>query len=196
MNALNKAIAMILVLVIAVGSVVVLLVAAGAMGAGSIASGWLEPQLEDVSGASDSARAAIVAATIAIVMGMLIIFRYEIVPYRRAIRLPLNPTGDVMALAAEGQASLTRDSVCSLSENVARSVHNVRGAKCKVRFEESELHIVCQATISMGSNVPELCGALQYNIKKTVEELTGLPIREIEVRTSYETHGPHKRAMR
>jgi len=196
MNALNRAIAMILVLMVAVVAVVVSFVAVGATGAGSIASGWLEPQLEDVAGASDSARAAIVAATIAIVMGMLLILRLEIVPYRRAVRLPLNPSRDVMALAAEGEASVTRDSICSLSENIARSVHSVRGAKCKVRFEESELHIICQATIAMGSNVPDLCGALQYNIKKTVEELTGLPIREIEVRTSYESRGTGKRAIR
>lgn len=59
------------------------------------------------------------------------------------------------------------------------------------------LVISCQARVSLASNVPEVCAGLQSSVKEAVEELTGLPVAQVNVRTKYEsTDARHLTAVR
>ena len=177
-SVLNRIVVVIVALVILAGAVITLLVATGASSADMFRG--FQSQLQGAADASGGGAAAIIAVAAVIALGMLALLLLELIPLRKAVLLLISST-------EEGITAIERESVCELAEKTAAVVHNVRDVRCSVRERAGGLLVSCRALVALGTNIPQVSAELQSKIKKDVEELTGLPVAEVDVKAKYES---------
>lgn len=190
MNVFNSVIVVIAAILVLTSAVITFIVAIEVADPDIVFSGWFESQLEEVADSNGGEVTGIIAASIAIALGMLIILFFEFVPVRRPVLFLLSSTD-------HGIATIERDSIRELSENTALTFHNVRDVSCKVVKNGEDLMVIsCQTSLALGSNMPEMTTELQSNIKDAVEELTGLTVLQVNVKSKYEPGRTKHMALR
>jgi hypothetical protein len=187
--AFNKVLAIIVAVGILFGAVITLLVTAGATGPGILPFGWFEGLLQKAASSGGGATAAIISAGVVIALGMIALLFFELMPFRK--RVPL-----LISSNEGGITTIDAHSVCVLAEKTAASIHNVHDIKCRVGAKMGGLVIYCRASVALGSNIPEVGVELQSKVKETVEQLTGLPVAKVDVRTQYEPVEAKRLAVR
>ena len=96
-----------------------------------------------------------------------------------------------------GIATIDKNSICDLAESTALTFHNVRDVICKVGKQGPDFMMVsCKATLALGTNMPEITAELQSKIKESVEELTGLTVLQVNVKSKYESGRNKHMALR
>ncbi|MFM1653000.1 Asp23/Gls24 family envelope stress response protein [Brevibacillus sp. B_LB10_24] len=70
-----------------------------------------------------------------------------------------------------------------LYEEFSKRVGGKNSAKgIQVKLEEGETKIDMRVVVRYGLQIHQVCRALQAQVKQLVEQLTGIPVREINVR--------------
>ena len=189
MSVLNRVVVVIICLAILAGAVITLLVATGGSEPDIMPSGWLESQLQRAADATGGDAAAITAVCVIIALGMIALLVFELSPFRKPVPLLISYT-------EKGIATIDRESVCLLAEKTAAASQYVRDVECTAKERTGGLVITCLASVALGCNVPELSAELQTNVKQSIEQMTGLPVAQVDVKTKYESVGGKRLALR
>jgi len=185
----NRVIIVVVALAALAGAVVTLLVSVGASPPDLLPHGWFETQLKTVADASGAAAVGIMAVCVVIILAMIAILVVESAPLRRPMALLISST-------EQGVTTIDEESICVLCERTSAGIHSVHAVKCHIRERPGGLLIVCRPTAIMGSNLLELGPELQQRIKEAVEELTGLPVAQVDVSFKYEPVEARRLAVR
>ena len=189
MGIFNRVAVLIISLAILAGAVITLLVATELSTPDIIGSGWLESQLQRAADATGGSAAAIIAVCVIVALGMIALLVFELSPYRKPVPL-------LISSSEKGIATIDKESVCVLAEAIAASSQYVRYVECSVKERTGGLLVTCRASVALGCNVPELSAELQSNIKQSVEQMTGLPVVQVDVKTKYESVEGKRLALR
>ena len=188
MNVFNRVVVLIVIVLVIAASVITLLVATGAVSPDVLAGGFGE-QLEWVAATTGGNAAATIAVSIVVILLMIPLLIWELVPFR-----PQHPL--VVATSEGGVSTIDRESVCELAEKTAANFRDVQRVRCTAREKADGLVISCQAWVTMGTSIPELSAELKDSVKSSVEQLTGLTVREVDVRAGYEPVEARRLAVR
>lgn len=189
MSVFNRAVVVIIAAVILAGAVITLLVAAGVSTPDVLPYGWFESQLQRVADATGGSVAGITAVSVAIALGMIALLFFEFIPLRRPVLLLISST-------EKGVITIDVESVCVLAQKTAATVRSVRGVNCNVRESAEGLVISCRASVALGSNIVEVGADVRSNIKEAIEQLTGLPVAQVDIEIKHEAVQAKRLAVR
>jgi len=180
MTVFNRAVVIVVALVLLAGALITLLVATEATAPDDY--GWFSFILQKAADANGADLAITIVVALIIALGTLAMLFFE-------TALPRHQTTLLISSTEKGLTTINQESVCLLAEKTAATVNHVRDVHCNVGEKAGGLIVFCQATVSLASNVPEVCAELQEKVKENVEKLTGLPVTQINVKTKYESAG-------
>ena len=189
MKAFNRVAMVIVAAAILAGAMIVLLVATEVITQAFLPSDWFDVPLQSTVDATGGTLAAIIAVSIIIALAMIILAFMELMPFRNGVAF----------LISSGEAGITtidQASVRVLAEKTGAAAHNVRGVRCQVGEGPNGLTISSQASVALGSNIPEVSAELQSKIKEAVERFTGLPVAQVNVKAKYESVEAKRLAVR
>lgn len=189
MSIFNRAVVIIVALVILVGAVITLLVATGVSTPDVLPYDWFESQLQAVADAMGGSLAAIIAISVVIAIGMIVLLFFEFTPSGK-------PASLIISSTENGVITIDPGSVGVLAEHTVTSARGVHRVKCHVKESAGGLLISCQASLALGSNILQIGADLRSKIKEVVEELTGLPVAQVDIRTRYEPGKAKRLAVR
>ena len=189
MDILNRFIIVVAAIVVIAGAIMTVLVASEAADPDFLFSGWFDSQFQEAADSSGGEVAAIITTCIAIALATAVLLIYEIIPMRRPVKY-------LIGSSEQGISTIDRDSIRELVESTAMSFQNVRDVRCKVVKSTGGLIISCRSQLSLGTNLSEITSELQSKIKNTVEELTGLTVLQINVKSKYESGRTKHTALR
>lgn len=177
-------------LVVLAGAVITVLVATEASEPDVVFSGWFESQLEEAADSDGGDVAAIMAASIVLALMMVMLLFFELIYKRKPVMFLLSSTD-------HGIATIDRSSICDLVESTALTFHNLRDVTCRVGKQGPDLMMIsCRASLALGTNMPEVTAELQSKIKESVEELTGLTVLQVNIKSKYESGQNKHMALR
>ena len=84
-----------------------------------------------------------------------------------------------------GSVWISVKSIRALSERTTYGVRSVRGSKVSVRVTPSGLHLTCNLTLRMATDLSVATQDVQNTVHEVVERLTGLKVNEVSVRAHY-----------
>jgi len=92
---------------------------------------------------------------------------------------------EVIAIIA-GLAATEVKGIASMSGNMGNSINEMLGKKdhtkgVKVEVGKEEAAVDLYVVLNYGLNIPDTCKAVQENVKKAVETMTGLRVVEVNV---------------
>ncbi|HUS04189.1 MAG TPA: hypothetical protein VMY79_01480 [Dehalococcoidia bacterium] len=180
MSIFNRLVVVVIALAILAGAVITFLVAAEVVTPDILPYAWLEPQLQSVSDATDGRAGNIIAITVVVALGMIVILLSEFIPLNKPATLLINSTD-------KGISTIDVDSVCILAEHTGATIRDVRDVKSSVRESAEGLLISCRTSVALGSNLLELEAETRTRISETVEQLTGLPVAQVDIKIKYES---------
>ena len=180
MSIFNRVVVVVIALAILAGAVITFLVSAGVVTPDILPYAWLEPQLQSVSDATDGRAGNIIAITVVVALGMIVILLSEFIPLNKPATLLINSTD-------KGISTIDVDSVCILAEHTGATIRDVRDVKSSVRESAEGLLISCRTSVALGSNLLELEAETRTRISETVEQLTGLPVAQVDIKIKYES---------
>jgi len=189
MSVFNRVVVVVIAVVILGGAVITLLVATGVSTPDLLPYGWFESQLRGVADATGGSLAAVIAVSIVIALGMIVLLFSEFIPSGKPASLLISSTEN-------GVITIDVGSVCVLAEHIAASARGVHRVKCLVKENEGALLISCRASLALGTKIPEVGAELRSKIKEVVEELTGLPVARVDISTKYEPREAKRLAVR
>ncbi len=99
----------------------------------------------------------------------------------------------VAAAETEGVASVGGNSIASnWAELISGKKNNAKGIKITMNEDVVELEVLL--TVKYGVSIPEVAANVQFNVKNSVEEMTGLKVEKVDVRvTGIKTSGEEKK---
>ncbi len=180
MSAFNRAVVAIVALLVLAGAVILVLVAANAIDPADLPSGWFDRALDRADTATGGTRAAFIAVSLIVALGMLALLVFEVTTVRR-------PAALLISSDESGITTVDQDSVRILAEKTASAIRAVRTISCDVAEKPGGLAISGQALVALGSNIPEVSTEMKSKIKEAVEQFTGLPVAQVNVKVRYET---------
>jgi len=189
MSAFNRVVASLAALVVLAGAIIVVLVATEAISYDFLPVDWFDTLLRRIADASGGKQAAVIAGGIVLALLLVLLLIGEARPPRRRPVFQIS-SGDY------GQVSIDRYSLRQLAENAAEEVRNVRDAQCEVRAEEDGLQVTCLASVSFASSIPEISAEVQAKVKEALEQLTGLAVAGVDVKTRYAKSEGRKATVR
>jgi uncharacterized alkaline shock family protein YloU/type IV secretory pathway VirB2 component (pilin) len=189
MSILNRVIVVVIALVILAGAVITCLVASHVSTPDILPYGWVESQLQRVADANRGTVAGIITISVVIALGMIVILLFEFIPLSKPATLLISST-------EKGVTTIDVDSVCILAEHAGATIHDVRDVKSKVRESAGGLLISCRTSVALGSNLLELEAESRSRIRETVEQLTGLPVAQVDIKIKYESRKAKQLAVR
>ncbi len=86
------------------------------------------------------------------------------------------------ALATAGVYSLTSGITAAITDNLLGKSHGARGVK--VSRNDGAIDVDLYVVVEDGVKIPSVAWAIQENVKKSLEELTGNTINSIDVHVS------------
>ncbi len=92
---------------------------------------------------------------------------------------------EVVAIIA-GIAAIEVPGVCTMSGGIAGGIAEALGRKnlskgVKVEVNETEAKINLYVIVDYGSRIPDVSWNIQENVKKSVENMTGLSVAEVNI---------------
>jgi len=189
MSVFNRVVVVIIAVVILAGAVTTLLVAAGVVAPDAVPFGWFQSQLGVVADATGGSLAAIIAIGVVVALGMIGLLYVELVPSGK-------PASLLISSAENGVITIDVGSVCVLAEHTAATARGVHRVRCRLKQSAGGLLISCQVSLALGSNILEIGADLRSRIKEVVEQLTGLSVAQVDIRTKYEPGKAKRLAVR
>ncbi|MFH1487255.1 MAG: hypothetical protein ABIH46_14380, partial [Chloroflexota bacterium] len=150
---MNRAIVIVVALVMLAGAVVTVLVASGVSTPQALPYGLFETELQRAADATGVYQAASILASVVVGLGMVVLLLFELMPSRKPMLLLVSST-------EAGSTTIDRGSVRVLAETNAAAARNVRDVRCDVAEKASGLVISCRASIALGGNVTEVSAEL------------------------------------
>jgi uncharacterized alkaline shock family protein YloU len=179
-SALNRAVAVIVALIVLAGAIILVLVAANAIEPDDLPSGWADRPLDRADVAVGGTKAAFIAVSLVVALAMIVLLFLELATTRRPLAL-------LIGSDETGTTTIDQDSVRVLAEKTAAAARNVREVKCEVAEKVGGLVIHSRASVAMGSNIPEVSAEIKGKIKEAVQQFTGLPVAQVNVKAKYES---------
>ena len=179
MSKFNRVAVVVSCLAVLALAMIVLLVTTEVITPAFLPSDWFDELAQKAIDSTGGTRAALIAIAVVLAVVALALSILELVPIRRRRLL----------LVSSNQAGITtieQDSVRLLAEKTAASVRAVRHVHCTVREGINGLIISSRASVGLGNSIPEVSGELRTRIKESVEQFTGLPVVEVDVKAQYE----------
>lgn len=189
MSVFNRVVVVVIALVILAGAVITCLVASPVSTPDILPYGWFESQLQRVADANRGTVAGIITISVVIALGMIVILLFEFIPLSKPATLLISST-------EKGVTTIDVDSVCMLTEHTGATVPDVRDVKSRVRESPEGLLISCRTSVALGSNLLELEAESRSRISETVEQLTGLPVAQVDIKIKYESRKAKQLAVR
>lgn len=90
-----------------------------------------------------------------------------------------------------GVITMSRDSLERHAEAVGLQNSHVRDIRCQVRQNEEGLWIRCWPVLLTGTNINNLAPEIQQNVSQGVTEVTGIPVKSVELKARYEAPEKH-----
>jgi uncharacterized alkaline shock family protein YloU len=177
MNAFNRLVVLTIAVVIMAASVIAILVVSQAL-----PEDWIELRTQELADASVGVKALAIIISVGVVLTMLALLRFQFV--RRDYELVIMPGGASVSIG--GETTISSRSVAALAEAAGAEVQGVRDIECDVVNRNVGLAIVCHTTVAMGTNLPEFFSEIKSKIEESVEEMTGLPVSQVDVIAQYE----------
>jgi len=185
----NRAVVVVIALVILAGAVITCLVATEVITPDVLPYRWFESQLQRVTDATGSSAGNIIAITVVVALGMIVILLFEFIPLSKPATLLISST-------EKGITTIDVASVCVLAEHAGATIRDVRDVKSSVRGSAEGLLISCRTSVALGSNLIELEAESRSRISETVEQLTGLPVAQVDIKIKYESKKAKQLAVR
>lgn len=80
-----------------------------------------------------------------------------------------------------GDIRISLDAIENLSLKAASRVRGTRELKSSVKFDNSGLAITIRTLVDGDTNIPQLTEEVQSNVKRYLEEITGIPVSYVSV---------------
>ncbi|MCD6568214.1 MAG: alkaline shock response membrane anchor protein AmaP [Dehalococcoidia bacterium] len=180
MSVFNRVIIILVALLILAAAVIVLLVSAGICSPDVLPFEWSKSALGWVAGTSGARMVSVIAISAIIAVIMIGLLAVEVAP-------PRKPAPLLISSSIEGITTVDVASICMLVEHVAVTVHGVRDVKSIVEESPVGLLIECQTTANLGSSILEIEPELRSRVKAAIEQLTGLPVAQVDVKIKYDS---------
>lgn len=178
MNAFNRLVIAAVALTVLALALAALLVATGALTPdGVLPDGPLREAVRRLAAAEGGERTAAVAVSAGVAIGALVLLWLEIRPPRRARPFVVDTT-------ALGRLTVERDGVCRLAEKAATELREVAACRTTLSPGEEGAGLVarCLVTVTAGSVVRDVAGAVQDRVREVIETQAGLKVGEVTVR--------------
>jgi uncharacterized alkaline shock family protein YloU len=177
MNLFNRALILLLSLLVVAGAAVVLLATLGVAQPEHLApTPWVRDRLQLLVELDPAGRArTIIASVVAFLSAMVLVF-LELRPARRDARLTLKQD-------ALGRVTVAHEVVRELVRREAGRIAGVM--EVHPRFDEDSrgLRILCRVSVDPTASLPELTQQLQERVKASIEYHLGRPVTELSVDT-------------
>lgn len=191
MDVLNRALALLALLLALVGSVLVLLLRAAILSPAQV-GGWLPYQpvsriARDLAHPSPNRAGVTLAIAVIVLIAALIALLLELWPRGRGARSLILRADE---LGRTGQSEI---SYRSLDDAVARAVRGVSGVDdvlmARVRPRGGTLTVSCRATVRRFIDEEATRPRVQQTVAECLQCLTGLTVRDIQVEVETESRG-------
>jgi len=186
---LNRIIAVIVALVILAGAVYIILVTVGAVSVDTMVTDWFDSPLQRAADSSGGTQGAIVALCVVVALLMIVLLYLELRPPRREGTF-------LVSSSEEGSVRVNRDSIELLADKTAAGARGVRDARCRVAEKQLGLAIRCEASLALGSSIPDVTSEIQGTVKEAVEQFSGLAVEQVNVKAKYEKAEAGRMAVR
>lgn len=80
-----------------------------------------------------------------------------------------------------GASFISNDAVSELVQRVLKKNKQIKSATCKVIPVEDGVNVNVRQTVYSGTDLNQLCTAVQNSIKQEIESATGIPVRNVAV---------------
>ena len=71
----------------------------------------------------------------------------------------------------------------SITDNITSMLSSSKtNPAIKVSEDDGEISVNCEIIVYFGINIPQLCYDIQSKVKHDIEERTGTPVREVNIR--------------
>ncbi len=71
----------------------------------------------------------------------------------------------------------------SITDNITSMLSSSKiNPAIKVSEDDGEISVNCEIIVYFGINIPQLCYDIQSKVKHDIEERTGIPVREVNIR--------------
>lgn len=189
MSILNRIMAVIVALAILAGAIYIILVTVGVVGVETMVTDWFDSPLQRAADSSGGTQGAVVALCVVVALLMLVLLYFELKPPRRESTL-------LVSSSEEGTVRVNRDSIELLADKTAAAARGVRNARCRVAEKQLGLAIRCQASLALGSSIPDVTSEIQGAVKENVEQFSGLTVDQVNVKAKYEKAKAGRMAVR
>lgn len=179
MNILNRVIVMIVMAVLFTAALWTLLVTLDAISPDTAPGTFFDDPLQTAADATGGTRALIIAVSVIVALVALVLFFRELIPEREEKTF-------VVGSHEGGTTALERDSVSRLAEKSAATTKGVRQVHCSADQRQEQVFISCRTTVPMDINVEETRREIQDKVRHSVQEHTGLPVGDVNIRLKYE----------
>jgi hypothetical protein len=188
MSIFNRLIIILVAVLALIATMIILLVSAGVCAPDVLPFGWSKSALGWIVSASGASKVSIIAVSAIIAVIMIGLLAIEATPPRKPASLLINSS-------YEGTTTIGIDSICMLSEHVAVAVHGVRDVKSIVEESPEGLMVECRASADLGSSILEIEPELRSRVKSAIEQLTGLPVAQVDIKIKYDAGRSKKLAV-
>lgn len=178
MNTFNRLVVLIITGIIIAASIITILLVSQVF-----PEHWLELRTQELADASVGMKALAIIMSVAVLLVMLALLRLQLT--RRDFELVIMPGGASVSIG--GETTITGSSVAALAEAAGAEIQGVRFIECEVVNRSVGLAIVCHTTVAMGTNLPEFFSEIKSKIEESVEEMTGLPVSQVDVTAQYDS---------
>jgi hypothetical protein len=177
MNLFNRALILLLSLLVLAGATVVLLAMLGVAQPEHLApTPWVRDRLQVLVELDRAGRARTIIASIVALLSAMVLAFLELRPARRDARLTLKED-------ALGRVTVAHGVVRELVRREAGRMTGVMEVQPRLRVDRRGLRILCRVSVDPTARLPELTQQLQERVKASLEYHLGRPVAEMSVDT-------------
>lgn len=186
MNLFNRLVMAALALALLAVSVAALLVVTGALAPdAAFVGGPLGDAVRRLAALEGGDRTVTTLVAAVVALGALVLFWLEVRPPRR-------PRPFVVDTTALGRLTVEHEGVCRLAEKAATELREVAGCRTTLASGEEGAGVSarCVVTVTAGSVVRDVAGAVQDRVREVIETQAGLKVGAVAVRVRIGTAEP------
>jgi hypothetical protein len=182
MQVLNRLLAVLLLLALLAAALVTAGLATGVLAVARVRQVWpyapVEAIAHDLAKLGPDGTPPVVAGALVGALVALVLLVRELTPLPRRARTLLLPPG------GQGRTEVGYGTLDDLAARSAQGVAGVERARCRVEPGREALTVRCRALISPHAQLATAGPAIEQTVKDSLEHLTGMPVRTVQVRAT------------
>ena len=88
---------------------------------------------------------------------------------------------NLLTRSSAGESFISNEAVSELVQRILKKNKQIKSASCKVIPVEDGVNVQVRQTVYSGTDLNQLCTAVQSSIKQEIESVTGIPVRNVAV---------------